>query len=91
MQNLEYVVTMYIVPVSTLYRNKNEWGSGTATTSHFKMAAHRKFNDQNQSLGVNFIHRIIKFDLDTSQRKLLFEINIVGQARFPLRISGEAI
>ena len=32
-------------------------------TSHFKMVAHRKFSDQNKSLGVNCIQRIIKFEL----------------------------
>ena len=34
-----------------------------AHTSHFKMAACRKFSDQNKLLGVNYIQRIIKFEL----------------------------
>ena len=54
----------------------NEWGSGTEPrTSHFKMAVNGKFNDQNKLLSVN---------VDTSCGKLLFENDIVGQARFPL-------
>ena len=34
-----------------------------AQTSHFKMAACMKFIDQNKLLGVNYIQRIIKFEL----------------------------
>ena len=33
-----------------------------AHTSHFKMAARRKFSDQNKSLRVNYTQRIIKFE-----------------------------
>ena len=32
-----------------------------ATTSRFKMVARRNFNDQNKSLSMNYIYRIIKF------------------------------
>ena len=59
-----------------------------AHTLHFKMAARKNFNDQNKLLGVNYIQRIIKFeaksDVDPSWGKVLFEIDIIGQPRFPL-------
>ena len=69
----------------------NEWGLALQrNTSHFKMAARRKINDQNKSLSMkyNYIenYQIWASDIDTSWEKLLFEINIVGQPRFPLNL-----
>ena len=65
-----------------LFLSRVENGHYNAHTSHFKMTALRKVNDQKKSLGLIYIPRIIKFessaDVDTSWGKLLFEINING-------------
>ena len=76
------------VPVSALDKNtSNEWVGiwhCNATTSHFKIAAHRKFSDQNKSFSMNYI-QIWAADADTSWGKFLFEIDIVGRPNFPLK------
>ena len=64
----------------------NEWGLALQrNTPHFKMAALRKLNDQNESLNIEN-YQIWAPDVDTCWGKLLFEINIVEQTRFLLRV-----
>ena len=46
----------------SFYQELGNWHCN-ATTSHFKMATRRKSSDQNKSLGLNYIHRIIKLEL----------------------------
>ena len=48
--------------IAIVFINSSDWHYN-AHTSQFKMVARRKFNNQSKSLGVNYITRIIKFEL----------------------------
>ena len=71
--------------IAIVFIKSKDWNYN-ARTSHFKMAARNKIKDQNKSLGREF-YQIWAADVDTSWGKLLFEINIIRQPRFPLSTS----
>ena len=48
--------------IAIVFIKSRDWHCNSHT-SHFKMSACRKFNDQNKSLGRSYIHKIIKFEL----------------------------